>query len=111
MGWPINHNAVVEVVIFGLCFVAAAPTDMGGLIVLTPITPAMHMLKLVDRLGLGMTAIGTGVGLDALFLLSGLCRDYTFIPAVCSSACARANRTGLLVIGITIWCPFAPIVT
>ena len=110
VGRPVDHNAVVEIMACCLCFVAAAGTDMGVFVVLSPVTPAMYVLQFIYRLSLGMTAIGAGVGLNALFLLGGLCRDYTLVPAVCSSACAATNRTGLLVIGIAVRCPVAPTV-
>ena len=111
MGGLFGHNTGVPRTISRLGFIAAAGTTVSlSVVIRCPIGPAMHVLQLVDRLGFGMTALGTGVGSNTFGILGGLCRDYTLVPAVCSSACAATNGTGLLVIGITVRCPVTPTV-
>ena len=48
VGCPVDHSSIIKVVLFGLCFLATAGTDVGVCIVLFPITPAVLMLLLGD---------------------------------------------------------------
>ena len=109
MGSPIDHYAVIKIVAFCLRFIATAGTDVGSLIILPPITPAVYVLQLGYRLSLGMSAFGAGVGSDTLCLLSRRGCNHAVIPVVDICTNAIANRAGFLVGSIAIGCPDAPL--